>query len=55
MGDDTEQVFHWDGRRDSGRMVDPGRYWVRIVLRDQDRDIIPEQSRMTVRPGDVEG
>lgn len=55
VGDDTEQVFHWDGRRDSGRMVDPGRYWVRIVLRDQDRDIIPEQSRMTVRPGDVEG
>lgn len=55
VGDDTEQVFHWDGRRDSGRIVDPGRYWVRIVLRDQDRDIIPEQSRMTVRPGDVEG
>lgn len=55
VGDDTEQVFHWDGRRDSGRMVDPGRYWVRIVLRDQDRDIIPEQSRMTVCPGDVEG
>jgi flagellar hook assembly protein FlgD len=55
VGDDTEQVFHWDGRRDSGRIVDPGHYWVRIVLRDQDRDIIPEQSRMTVRPGDVEG
>lgn len=48
-GDDTEQVFHWDGRRDSGRVVDPGHYWVRILLRDQDRDIIPEQSRMTVR------
>lgn len=55
VGDDTEQVFHWDGRRDSGRIVDLGHYWVRIVLRDQDRDIIPEQSRMTVRPGDVEG
>ena len=55
VGDDTEQVFHWDGRRGSGRIVAPGHYWVRIVLRDQDRDIIPEQSRMTVRPGDVEG
>jgi hypothetical protein len=55
VGDDTEQVFHWDGTRDSGRVVDPGRYWVRIVLRDQDRDIIPEQSRMTVRPGGVVG
>jgi hypothetical protein len=55
VGDDTEQVFHWDGRQGSGRIVEPGHYWVRIVLRDQDRDIIPEQSRMTVRPGDVEG
>ena len=49
-GDDTQQVFHWDGRWDSGRAVEPGPYWVRILLRDQDRDIIPEQSRMTVRP-----
>jgi flagellar hook assembly protein FlgD len=48
-GDDTQQVFHWDGRRDSGRVADPGHYWVRILLRDQDRDIIPEQGRMTVR------
>ena len=49
IGDDTEQVFHWNGTRDSGRVVEPGHYWVRIVLRDQDRDIVPEQSRMTVR------
>ena len=52
-GDDTQQVFRWDGRRDSGRAAEPGGYWVRIVLRDQDRDIIPEQSRMTVRAGPV--
>ena len=50
-GDDTEQAFHWDGRRDSGRAAEPGHYWLRIVLRDQDRDIVPEQSRMTVRSG----
>ena len=50
-GGDTQQVFHWDGRRNSGRVVDPGHYWVRILLRDQDRDIIPEQGRMTVRAG----
>jgi flagellar hook assembly protein FlgD len=54
-GDDAEQVFHWDGRQDSGRIADPGHYWVRIVLRDQDREIIPEQSRMTVRRGGAEG
>ena len=54
-GGDTEQVFHWDGRRDSGRVVAPGHYWVRIVLRDQDRDIIPEQSRMTVRAAEGDG
>jgi flagellar hook assembly protein FlgD len=54
-GDDAEQVFHWDGRQDSGRIASPGHYWVRIVLRDQDREIIPEQSRMTVRRGGAEG
>jgi flagellar hook assembly protein FlgD len=50
-GGDAQQVFRWDGRRDSGRRAEPGHYWVRILLRDQDRDIVPEQSRMTVRSG----
>ena len=50
-GGDAQQVFHWDGRRDSGRPAQPGHYWVRILLRDQDRDVVPEQSRMTVRSG----
>lgn len=48
-GGDTRQVFEWDGTRDSGRPAEPGHYWVRILLRDQDRDVIPEQSRITVR------
>jgi hypothetical protein len=47
-GGDTEQVFHWNGRIDSGGFAEPGRYRVQILLRDQDRDIIPEQSLITV-------
>lgn len=50
-GGDTQQVFHWNGRRDSGGFVGPGRYRVQILLRDQDRDIIPEQSMITVKGG----
>jgi hypothetical protein len=48
-GDDTEQVFRWDGRADSGAVVAPARYQVEILLRDQDREIIPEQSVIRVR------
>jgi hypothetical protein len=49
-GDDTEQVFHWDGRTDSGAFAEPGRYRVEIQLRDQDREIVPEQSLIRLRP-----
>ncbi len=42
-GGDTLQVFRWNGRADSGRFADPGRYRVEILLRDQDREIVPEQ------------
>ena len=47
-GDDTQQIFHWDGEADSGRLAEPGLYRVEIVLRDLDREIVPEQSRMTL-------
>jgi FlgD Ig-like domain len=56
-GDDTQQVFHWDGKADSGRLAEPGLYRVEILLRDLDREIVPEQSRMTlfrVRSGQAE-
>jgi flagellar hook assembly protein FlgD len=45
-GDDTQQAFSWDGRDDSGRPVEAGAYRVEILLRDLDREIVPEQSRM---------
>jgi flagellar hook assembly protein FlgD len=45
-GDDTQQVFSWDGRDDSGRPAEPGAYRIEILLRDLDREIVPEQSRM---------
>jgi hypothetical protein len=48
-GDDTQQVFHWNGRTDSGELAGPGRYRVEIVLSDQDRDIIPERSAINLR------
>jgi flagellar hook assembly protein FlgD len=50
QGDDTVQVFHWNGRGDSGMFAEPGRYRVEILLQDQDREIIPEQSLIRVRP-----
>jgi flagellar hook assembly protein FlgD len=36
--------FYWDGRDESGRRVPRGRYRVEILLRDQDRDILPDES-----------
>jgi flagellar hook assembly protein FlgD len=45
-GDDTQQVFSWGGRDDSGRPAEPGAYRIEILLRDLDREIVPEQSRM---------
>ena len=57
-GDDTQQVFHWDGASDSGGLAEPGAYRVEILLEDLNREIIPEQSRMKLTrppPGQVEG
>jgi flagellar hook assembly protein FlgD len=48
-GDDSQQVFHWNGRTDSGALAPPGLYRVEIVLPDADRDIVPEQSAIRLR------
>lgn len=48
-GDDTVQVFHWNGRTDSGDLAPPGLYRIEILLRDQDREIVPERSAIRLR------
>jgi FlgD Ig-like domain len=51
-GGDREQVFRWNGRTDAGGVAPPGVYRVEIVLPDDDRDIVPEQSAIRLRaPG----
>jgi hypothetical protein len=54
-GDDSQQVFHWNGRTDSGELAPRGRYRVEIVLPDEDRDIVPEQSAIRLRAGSAAG
>jgi hypothetical protein len=51
-GDDSQQVFHWNGRTDAGALAPPGLYRVEIVLPDADRDIVPEQSAIRLRAGE---
>ena len=51
-GDDRIQVFHWNGRTDDGDP--PGLYRIEILLRDQDREIVPEQSAIRLRRLPVE-
>lgn len=48
-GDDTNQVFRWNGRTAAGDVASPGLYRVEILLLDQDREIVPEQSAIRVR------
>jgi flagellar hook assembly protein FlgD len=48
-GDDRTQVFHWNGRNDDGDRAPPGLYRIEIVLRDQGREIVPEQSAIRLR------
>ncbi|MGH2988330.1 MAG: hypothetical protein ACRDMA_00485 [Solirubrobacterales bacterium] len=48
-GDDTEQVFRWNGRTEEGDVATPGLYRIEILLLDQDREIVPEQSAIRVR------
>ena len=54
-GDDREQVFHWNGRTDSGDVAPSGRYRVEIRLRDQDRNIVPERSAIRLRTAGSRG
>jgi flagellar hook assembly protein FlgD len=42
-GDERVYLFYWDGRDESGSRVPRGRYRVEILLRDQDREILPEE------------
>lgn len=42
-GDQREYVFFWDGRDESGDRVPRGRYRVEILLRDQDREVLPDE------------
>ena len=43
-GGEREYVFYWDGRDESGARVPRGFYRVEILLRDQNREILPEES-----------
>jgi len=52
QGADTQQVFRWNGRTDPGELAPPGLYRVEIVLPDEDRDIVPEQSAIRLRAGE---
>lgn len=53
-GDDRIQVFHWNGRTDDGDPAPPGLYRIEILLRDQDREIVPEQSAIRLHRLPVE-
>jgi hypothetical protein len=43
-GDDALHTFYWDGRTDAGDPAPPGLYRAEILLRDQGREIIPDES-----------
>jgi FlgD Ig-like domain len=43
-GDDRFHTFFWDGRLASGEPAPPGHYRAEILLRDQGREIIPDES-----------
>lgn len=43
-GGEREYVFYWDGRDEAGERVPRGLYRVEILLRDQGREILPEES-----------
>ena len=44
VGDERYYTFFWDGRLASGEQAPPGHYRAEILLRDQDRDIVPDES-----------
>jgi flagellar hook assembly protein FlgD len=43
-GGERVYTFYWDGRDESGERVPRGRYRVEILLRDQGRDVVPDES-----------
>ena len=43
-GGEREYVFYWSGRDEAGNRVPRGRYRVEILLRDQGREILPDES-----------
>jgi FlgD Ig-like domain len=46
---DESVSYRWDGRTDAGTTVAPGRYRLRVVLPDHDREMVWPQ-RITVLP-----
>lgn len=44
--------YRWDGTGDDGERVEPGRYQLRVILGEQDRDIAPPGT-IRVRPGAI--
>lgn len=43
-GDDRFHTFFWNGRTETGDPAPPGHYRAEILLRDQGREIIPDES-----------
>jgi hypothetical protein len=43
-GGEREYIFYWDRRDEAGRRVPRGTYRVEILLRDQGREILPDES-----------
>ena len=51
VGDERYYTFFWDGRLASGEKAPPGHYRAEILLRDQDRDIVPDESVLLTKGG----
>jgi FlgD Ig-like domain len=50
-GGERYYTFFWDGRLASGEKAPPGYYRAEILLRDQDRDIVPDESVLLTEGG----
>lgn len=47
---DEPVTYTWDGRMDSGQLAPPGRYRLRVVLPNQERDMVfPKRIRLVLR------
>ena len=51
-GDKREYTFYWDGRDADGERVPRGYYRMEILLRDQGREIVPEENVFLRGSGD---